>query len=343
MTDLKKNLIREKANIKEALSMLDKAHLKILFVVDDADKLIGAVTDGDVRRGFLKGVTVESPIHAVMNTDPVVKEVGKALNFSKLKGRGVAIVPVIDDQGRLLRIEEVCGGGEPIENRAVIMAGGLGSRLGDLTKDLPKPMLKIGDKPILQIIMERLNHFGISHFYLSVNYKSDVIKDYFKDGSDFGWTVNYIEEPKRMGTAGSLRLFEDHKDLPFFVLNGDIISDVNISSLLGSHNTQETDFTICVKDYSVTVPFGVVKSENGFITDLEEKPKVSFDISAGFYVVSPHCLGHMPESEFVDMPTFIRALLTDGKKVRSFSIDEYWIDVGRHDDLAKAKKEIKGT
>jgi dTDP-glucose pyrophosphorylase len=334
------NIVLKVFSIKEALERLEEVAVKILFVVDDQRRVVGSVTDGDIRRGLLKGYGVDQTIDAVMNLNPVLKEKGRPFNFARMREKGVSLVPLVDGRGEFIGIEELSVDYPPLEHRAVIMAGGLGSRLGELTKDTPKPMLKVGNKPILHLIMERLAYAGVTNFYLSVNYRSEVIKDYFADGERFGWRVHYIEEPSRMGTAGSLRFFDDHQGLPFFVLNGDIISDFNPSILLQSHESNGSDFTIGVKDYSMTVPFGVVKGRDGLITHFEEKPKLSFDISAGFYVMNPGCLKHMPDEPYVDMPSFIKELIDAKMSVRSFSIDDYWVDVGHREDLLKAKSEV---
>jgi nucleotidyl transferase len=224
-------------------------------------------------------------------------------------------------------------------NKVILMVGGLGTRLRPLTQDIPKPMLKVGDKPILQTIVEKFAEYGYVNIVMCVNYKSQIIRDYFGDGSKFGVNIEYVLEEQRMGTAGALSLLKNKPLEPFFVMNGDLLTNVNFENLNNYHMATNSIGTMCVREYELQVPYGVVNINDGRVISIEEKPTHKFFVSAGIYMLSPEVLDYVPKNEFFDMPSLFDKLINLSKNVVSFPIMEYWIDIGRMDEYKRANEE----
>jgi NDP-sugar pyrophosphorylase family protein len=229
------------------------------------------------------------------------------------------------------------------DNPVVIMAGGLGTRLGDLTRNTPKPMLQVGNKPILQTIIESFAKYGFVNIVLSVNYKSHVIEDYFKDGSGFGVNISYIHETERRGTAGALGLLAEVPDKPFFVMNGDILTNVNFDNLLTYHTESKAPATMSVRLYDLQVPYGVVHIKDNRIGGINEKPVQQFFVNAGIYVINPDCLKVVPKTGIFDMTSLFQKLIADGDKPATYLISEYWIDIGHAKDFEAANGEYSNV
>lgn len=224
-------------------------------------------------------------------------------------------------------------------NRVILMAGGLGVRLGTLTKEMPKPMLHVGGKPILQRIIESFTEEGFSDFYISLNYKGEIIKDYFADGAKFNCSIKYIEEPKKLGTAGAISLFKEETDEPIIIMNGDVLTGVKFGHLLDFYKSSEAAATMAIREYSFEVPFGVVKIKDDQITEISEKPVHNFFVNAGIYVLDPKVIQYIPKGVFYDMPTFFQDLRKMNKKTTAFPIREYWLDIGKKEQLEQANKD----
>ena len=224
-------------------------------------------------------------------------------------------------------------------NRVVLMVGGLGTRLRPLTQDTPKPMLKVGNKPILQTIVEKFAEYGFVNITMCVNFNASIIRDYFGDGKEFGVNIDYVLEQKRMGTAGALSLLKERPSEPFFVMNGDLLTNVNFEHILNYHTLNKATATMCVREYDYEVPYGVVKMNDNKIIEIAEKPVQKFFVSAGIYMLSPEILDLIPQDEFYDMPTLFEKAIAQGKNVISFPIHEYWIDIGRLEEYQKANEE----
>ncbi|MDY0321760.1 MAG: nucleotidyltransferase family protein [Arcobacteraceae bacterium] len=328
------------STIKEALSIIDKGSMQIAIVVDDDNKLIGTLTDGDIRRGLLKGLSLDSSIETIIFRTPTVANINETKEeiLKKAIAKKLLQIPIVDTENRVIgikRIEELVKASIK-QNKVVLMVGGLGTRLRPLTEDMPKPMLKVGNKPILQTIIEKFAEYGFINFILCVNYKSDIIKEYFGDGSSFGVNIEYIFEKERMGTAGALSLLQECPNEPFFVMNGDLLTNVNFELLRDYHSYAKSDATMCVREYTFQVPYGVVNIKNDDILSIEEKPSYKSFISAGIYMLSPNILEQIPKNEYFDMPTLFELLIKNNKTVKSFPVYDYWIDIGRIDDYDKA-------
>lgn len=329
--------------VHEAMRRLDKTQGRGLIVVDESKKLLGTLTDGDIRRALLAGKEITSTVEFVMHKTPLVsfsRNIPPEV-FASAKKSLLKLIPILDSDKRVVEIFFMDGHSSSEDIPVVIMAGGLGTRLGDLTKDCPKPMLPIGGRPLLEIIIERLTSQGFSTFYIAVNYKADIIEQYFEDGKKFGCTIHYLREKMRLGTAGALSLLPKNVSGPIIVMNGDLLTQVDFRNLKEFHYKHDSLLTVCVRKYDFQIPYGVINIDDkkGNILSLDEKPVQSFFVNAGVYVIDSDLLKHIPENEFFDMPTFINEQMGRKISVDCFPIAEKWIDIGHVDDLKEAREK----
>lgn len=344
MNTWKESLVPISYSIRQTVEVIDRSALKVALVVDENNRLVGTVTDGDVRRALLKGLQLEQPVEQIMSLHPysVLPGAPREDVLRLMKTREIKHVPVVDERGVLRgvhTVEEFLG--TPArDNWVVLMAGGLGSRLAPLTDTCPKPMLRVGEKPILEIIVNNFIEQGFSRFFFSVNYMADMIKQHFGDGSRLGAQISYLEEEKKLGTAGSLSLLREHPELPCIVMNGDLLTRVNFNNLLDFHTEHQSCATMCVREYDFQVPYGVVNVNDYKIAEIVEKPVHRFFVNAGIYCLNPEALMHIPVNEFFDMPSLFQHLIAQGKDVCSFPIREYWLDIGRLSDFERANAEF---
>ena len=343
MKDINKIKLSISSTINEALEIIDNGAIRIAVVVDEKDRLLGTVTDGDIRRALLNGKTLSNSIEDIYFKNPTVVSTNESKEsiINICTSKKIYHVPVVDDNGKVVRIAILDELLKPknYPNRVVLMVGGLGTRLRPLTETTPKPMLNVGGKPILQTIVDRFAKYGFTNIVMCVGYKSNIIQDYFEDGSKFGVNIEYILEDKRMGTAGALSLLKEKPQEPFFVMNGDLLTSVNFESMLEFHNQNSSNATMAVREYDLQVPYGVVNIEDGEIKSIEEKPIHKFFVSAGIYMLNPKCIEYIPNDEFYDMPTLFEKLIEDSKKTVSFPLREYWLDIGRIEEYERANRE----
>jgi NDP-sugar pyrophosphorylase family protein len=291
-------------------------------------------------------VPLDASVGEVMNPHPTTAAPGgSAEEMSRLMHSSqIRHLPLIEDSGRLVGLallDEMDDAARPARpNAAVIMAGGLGMRLRPLTEDTPKPMLKVGNKPLLETIIETLVEHRIHDIFLSINYKADTVRRYFGDGSQWGAAIRYIEEDERMGTAGALGLIDPRPDTPLLVVNGDVLTKIHFGSLLDYHHDKGAQATMCVREYDFQVPFGVVRMEGDRIADIDEKPVQRFFVNAGMYVLDPAVLDLVPESGRFDMTELFNFAIKADFHATVFPIREYWLDVGRIDDFQRANNEF---
>jgi dTDP-glucose pyrophosphorylase len=345
MMDWKQICVSPSSPILQVLEVIDSGALQIALVVDREDVLLGTVTDGDIRRGLLRGERLDSPVSSVMNPNPIVASSrdGRQKIYAMMRNKKLRQIPILDDRGRVIKVELLENLMEISRrsNWVVLMAGGLGTRLSPLTDECPKPLLKVGTKPILEIILENFIELGFYRFYLTVNYKAEMIMDYFGDGSKWGVEIRYIRETMRMGTAGSLSLLEETPTEPMIVMNGDLLTKVNFQQLLDYHIEHQAVATMCVREYEFQVPYGVVQVEGHRLESIKEKPVQRFFISGGIYVIDPKALAYIPKKTFYDMPSLFEKLLEERLDTAVFPIREYWIDIGRMDDFQRANMDVK--
>lgn len=340
-----KIFVRPGATVREAITSIDAGAIEIALVVDEERRLIGTVTDGDVRRALLDGVTLEEPIDPIMHRDPVTAPHGTdpGTVLALMTSRGVDQVPLIaNGQVRdvafirdLVADDDQTRGDHPI----VLMAGGRGARLHPLTEQTPKPMLPVGDRPLLERLVDQVRDAGFSRVLVAVNYRSDVIEDHFGDGSGYGVEIDYLREDEPLGSAGALKLAGSELDRPFVVMNADLVTNVNLSALMHFHLAEGNALTVGVRQYALELPYGVAELEGTRIVSLNEKPTHAFFVNAGVYAVDPHAIGLMSQHERFDMTDVIAAALAAGLRVGGFPIREYWIDIGQLTDYQRAEND----
>lgn len=343
MKDIQKIKLTVNSTIKEALQIIDFGAVKFAIVVDTDDKLIGTLTDGDIRRAILDGKSLDDKIETVYFKEPTVVSVNNTKEeiINLCTSKKIYQIPVVDSEGRVVSINLLDELLKPAVhvNKVVLMVGGLGTRLRPLTDNTPKPMLPVGGKPILQTIVEKFVRYGFVNIVMCVGYKSNIIQNFFEDGNKFGANIEYVPEEKRMGTAGALSLLETEPTEPFFVMNGDLLTNVDFEHLLEFHLANNSTATMCVREYDFQVPYGVVNVEGGKILSIEEKPVQKFFVSAGIYMLDASCIELIPENEFYDMPTLFEKLIGMNENTVSFPLREYWLDIGRIEEYEKANRE----
>ncbi|QGM45240.1 nucleotidyltransferase family protein [Methylocystis heyeri] len=345
-TDLDDIVIGEQATVLDAIQAIDRGAVNLALVVGPERRLIATVTDGDTRRGILRGVGLDAPVSEVMRRNPLAVEENdsRTAALRLMREHKISQVPVVDAEGRVLGLELIGEMIEPSSNErwVVLMAGGRGDRLRPLTDSIPKPMLPIGGRPLLESIIRNLSAQGFRKFYISVNYKREIIQSYFRDGRDFDVEIQYLVENEKLGTAGSLALLPSRPTKPFIVMNADLMTLVHFQSLLRFHEDHVADATVCVREHVTQSPFGVVRFEGVRLVGIDEKPKYSHMINAGIYVLAPEALDYVKAGEACDMPTVCEAMIVKGSKVCVFPIRESWVDIGNKDDMEKARREFGG-
>ncbi len=339
----RKALLPRTASLQQAISCLDASSQQIAVIVSDDGVLVGTLTDGDIRRGLLRELTLDSPIEGVVNRDPLVvpPQWGRETVLQLMQANKIHQLPVVDEHGHVVGIhlwdELLTPAKRP--NVMVIMAGGRGTRLGQHTENCPKPLLPVGGKPMLEHIIERAKAEGFNRFVFAIHYLGHMIEDYFGDGSRWQVQIAYLHEQTPLGTAGALGLMQPRPDEPFLVTNGDVLTDIRYGELLDFHCRHRAVATMAVRQYEWQHPFGVVKTKGVEIIGFEEKPISRSHINAGVYVMEPQALALLGVNEHCDMPTLFTRLQEQNDRTIVYPMHEPWLDVGRPDDLAKARNE----
>ena len=356
------------ATIRQAIEVIDAQGVQIVLVVSDDGALQGSLTDGDVRRAMLAGRSLDGPASEVMYASPSTVLAGTSQSevLELMKSRRIHQVPVLSAAGKVVGIELLddlllsptlssrgrAGAARfrdkilpspSAEHRVLLLAGGRGRRLAPLTEDIPKPMLPVGSKPILESIISALAVAGFKHFYLAVNYRAEVIENYFGDGSEFGVHIEYLREDEPLGTAGALSLLPSRPTAPLLVMNGDLLTALDPRQLLAFHAKQGASATMCVREYDIQVPFGVVSIDGQRLVSIDEKPIHRFFVNAGIYLLEPSCLDLLEPGEAINMTTLFEQLIAAGRQTAAFPVREYWLDIGRMPDLEKARGDVAGV
>jgi dTDP-glucose pyrophosphorylase len=338
--NLESILVTCEDSVRRVIEVIDNGAVQVALVVDKNRKLLGTVTDGDVRRGLLKGVTLNDLVSKIMHNEfQFVSEHANRSEARALMASGTLLqLPVLDSRGRVVdlifRNEDIIKNG--FKNLVVLMAGGEGRRLLPLTESLPKPMISIGGKPMLETVLTGCTKHGFRKFYVSVNYRKDQIMDYFGDGSKWNAEIEYLNEEQPLGTAGSLALLPEQPVEPIVVINGDVITEVDLPSMLRFHNAHDAAATMAVSLHETQIPFGVAQIDGVRMKSLVEKPVIAEYVNAGVYILSPQLLESIPRGETVDMTDLLNSVSLNGSKVVVFPIHEYWLDVGTHKSLEQA-------
>lgn len=344
--DWKKATLFQNATIKKALETLNTSSLRVVLIVDDNNLLQGVITDGDIRRAILNGISLDSCVDSIMNKKPITAQSSTEKKHLTLlmKKYNLLCIPILENKKLvgLETIHDTITNNSTYENPVFIMAGGFGTRLRPLTDKCPKPMLKIGGKPILETVINSFINAGFINFYISTHYMPEIINHYFGDGSSMGINITYIHEEVPLGTGGALGLLPENlrNDLPLILINGDILTNINYQSLLDFHLNQNADATMCVREYDYQIPYGVVHGDGNKIISMVEKPVQHFFVNAGIYVISPHIIKSIPKNHHIDMPTLLEQHIKNNNNVLMFPIHEYWLDIGRIDDFNQAQRDI---
>lgn len=337
-------MIGPDATIEQAIQTIDQGGARIALVVDVSGKLLGTVTDGDVRRAIIGHKSLSDNVTSAMNSAPrtMKQPQDRQKAVALMSQHHIVQMPIVDDDGRAVGIEllDPAGSEKRQDNWVLLLAGGFGKRLRPLTDACPKPMLNVGGKPILQSIIESFVNLGFHKFYISVHFMPEMIKNHFGSGEDLNVTIRYIDEEIPLGTAGSLSLMQDIGDLPVIVMNGDLLSRVNYLDLLKFHKENVAVATVCSREFSYEVPFGVVKFEGYDVREIVEKPLNKCFVSAGIYVIEPSVIASMQRGAAIDMPDLLQNLIDDKQRVSTFPIHEYWLDIGRFADYERANRDF---
>jgi len=344
MKDWKKVLVSPETTIRDTIRIIDEGALQIALVLDENNRFLGTVTDGDIRRAILKGMLLEEPVKSIMNAKPVVasNKISHSDIMALMREKTLHQIPILDDEGKIVSLLSLESLIRPLsrDNWVVIMAGGEGVRLRPMTEDCPKPMLKVGGKPIIETILENFIEFGFRRFFFAVNYKAQIIEDYFGDGTPWNVEIKYLREDEKLGTAGALSLLPEKTTVPIIVMNGDVLSRINFEQLMNFHQEHNAKATMCVREYGLQVPYGVVEVDSYRLRALEEKPVQRFFINAGIYVLNPEVLSHIHPDLYCDMTTVFNKLISEKSETIVFPVREYWLDLGHIEDFARAQVEF---
>lgn len=338
-------LISPEATMAETIENLNTVGIKLALCVDAEGRLVGAVSDGDLRRGLLRGLTMQDPVREIANPNPLVVPEGSERDMVRaiMQLNKVLQVPVVDAEGRVvgLHLWDALDKVPSHDHTMVVMAGGKGTRLRPYTENCPKPLLPVAGKPMLQHIIERAKSQGFGRFVLSLNYLGQMIRDHFGDGSSYGVQITYVDEDEPLGTAGALSLIQPRPDSAFVVTNGDVLTDIDYRELIEFRERHNAHGVMAVRMYEWTNPYGVVQMEGVDITGFAEKPVSRSHINAGVYAFSPAALDLLTRNQHCDMPTFFDQLREAGKRTVAYPMHEPWLDVGRQDDLEHANATIR--
>jgi len=346
MHNWKKIIINPGDSIKKAINLLEVEALRIVMVADNQNKLIGTLTDGDIRRAIINQKDINTPVSEIMNKNPtsVLDEVSQEKSLAIMQDMDLLQLPVIDKKGKIVGLRTITNSviSDKYDNLVFLMAGGFGTRLRPLTNDIPKPLIKVGNKPILETIIKQFINSGFHNFIISTHYKAKMIKEYFGDGVKWDINIEYVDEENPLGTAGALGLLPSNKtNLPIIVMNSDLLTKIDFKSLLEFHNNNAGVASMCVREYDFQVPYGVVNASNEIVREIVEKPIHKFFVNAGIYVLNPSILEEIEEKNYLDMPNLIQNQINKNLQVNMFPVHEYWLDVGRIDQLEKAQKDLK--
>jgi dTDP-glucose pyrophosphorylase len=335
----RKTILPIGVTIREVIKLINEVALRIALIVDESNNLVGTVTDGDIRRGLLGGLDLNSPAIEVINKNPFVinREINREEILHLMHVHKVQQIPILNNENKLvgLYLWDEMNAPSKISNTIVIMAGGQGIRLRPETLNCPKPLLPVAGKPILEHIILRAKNQGFSNFIIAINYLGHMIEDYFKNGDNFGVNIEYLREPYPLGTAGALSLLDPNLNSPFILINGDVITNINFSDFLNFHKQNNAFVSMAIKEYESQNPYGVIKTQGLDVVGIYEKPITRTNVNAGMYVITTSVLSELKKLVYIDMPDLLRTLQKRSKRIIAFPIYESWADIGTLKDLGK--------
>ncbi len=337
-------LARETNSLKEIIQILHSGGLRIVLIVDKNNKLLGTITDGDIRRALINQYNMKDSVGLIMNKNPITVDAKAGIKgiLSLMSSKELLHIPIVDKHNVLCGMETMQHliDKPRFDNPVFIMAGGFGTRLHPLTKNIPKPLLKVGSKPILEMIIDQFINHGFHNFYISTHFQSEKIKEYFQSGERYNVSIKYIHEESPLGTAGSLGLLpNDLPDLPIIVMNGDLLTKVDFNNLLDFHSKSNSEATMCVREYDFQVPYGVIKIDKQKIIEIQEKPVHKFFVNAGIYVLNRSMVNKVDGKSYLDMTDLLSNEI-NVDSVGAFPIHEYWIDIGHIDEFERPNREV---
>ncbi|MCE2613626.1 nucleotidyltransferase family protein [Flavobacteriaceae bacterium D16] len=344
MKSFKEHLIPRNSTIREALISLDYLAINaVLFVVDRDNKLIGSLTDGDVRRGLIRGISINDSVEEIIQPNPKYVKKGERdiKKIIEYREGNFKILPVINGKGIVENVINFRNIRSYLPIDAIIMAGGEGKRLRPLTENTPKPLLKVGDKPIMEHNMDRLALFGIDDFWVSVKYLGEKIEAYFGSGAEKNIAITYVYEDQPLGTVGAVSTITDFKHDFILITNSDILTNMDYEDFFLDFIDQDADFSVVTIPYLVDIPYGVLETSNGHVVNLKEKPTYTYYSNGGIYLLKKSVLKYLPKNSFINATDLMEKLIAEGKKVISYPLSSYWLDIGKHEDYQKAQKDIK--
>ena len=345
MHNWKKTILKMEDTMEVAIKILNQESLRIVMVVDDDERLIGSITDGDIRRGLISQLPMNTLLTEIMHKNPIVALAGddKSNILAKMKELDLLQIPIVDSDGRIVGLETLQHLIEKkkFNNPVFLMAGGFGKRLAPLTNNTPKPLLKVGSKPILENILNQFIASGFHNFYISTHYKAEMVRNHFGNGSDWGVSITYLHEETPLGTAGGLGLLPKNIiDLPILMMNGDLLTKIDFKGLLSFHLNEGGDATMCAREYDFQVPYGVIKTNGQHVSSIVEKPVHKFFVNAGVYVLNPSMLDTIDGVSYLDMPDLLQEKIDGLSQVNVFPVHEYWLDIGQIEQFEQAQIDV---
>jgi dTDP-glucose pyrophosphorylase len=342
--NIKNSIIINSSTVREAIAAIDNTLARTAIVIDEYRKVVGTITDGDVRRHLIGAGNLSDQASFIMNKEFIYRSMSSSDKscVEIMLAHNIRQLPILNDHQNLEKLYILKSQYQHSDhklNTVVIMAGGKGNRLRPMTLDMPKPLIKVGDQSMIEIVIENSKMFGLTNFIICVNYLKDQIIDTLGNGDKLGVNIKYVEEQQELGTAGALSLISDEVNKPLLIMNADVLTKVHLRELLEFHDNKGADITICSRYHYTQVPFGVIEATEGKVTSIVEKPEYMSEVNAGIYVISPKLLTEIEYNKYLDMPDFIQMLLKQNKTVCTFPIHEYWIDVGQHHSLETARRE----
>lgn len=345
MKTAQKHTILAHQTVRDALIKLDAlASDAILFVVDENNQLLGSLTDGDLRRGFIKGLGLENTLIDFIQPHPkfIYEDEYNQEELEVFKRKNFKIIPILNRKNEIIDVLNFKTRSTLLPLDAILMAGGEGKRLRPLTENTPKPLLKVGDKPIIEYNIDRLAGVGVKNLYLSINYLGDQLEDYFEDGASKNLNIHYIKEDKPLGTIGSVLLVDDYEHENLLIMNSDLLTNIDFADFYKAFKSADADMAVAATSYQVDIPYAVLEiDEKNQVNSLKEKPRYTYYSNAGIYLIKKDLLKMIPDNIFYDITDLMEKILEMKLKLVTYPINGYWLDIGKHEDFKKAQEDIK--